>query len=247
MEVQHSEGVSRADLLVGADGIHSTVRRSLWPQAPSPRYAGYTAWRMVVDAGRRLQVGGETWGRNGRIGIAPLVDGRIYLFGVANAPEGQRRPGGELAEMRRRFNGWHEPVPELLAAASEDAVMRHDIYELPPLDTFARGRCVLLGDAAHAMTPNLGQGANQALEDAVTLAALLAAHPDVQSALASYDRERRARTQMIAQRSRRIGTVAQWSSAPARLARDWLLRLAPSSALLNALGPVLTWQPPQPD
>ncbi|WP_261399498.1 FAD-dependent monooxygenase [Streptomyces misionensis] len=177
----------------------------------------------------------------------PLADGRVYLFGVADAPEGQRSPDGELAEVRRRFGGWHDPVPRLLAAASEDAVMRHDIYELPPLDTFVRGRCVLLGDAAHAMTPNLGQGANQALEDAVTLAALLAAHPDTDCALARYDRERRPRTRMIARRSHRIGAVAQWSGAPARLVRDWLLRLTPSSAVLSALDPVLGWRPPHPE
>ncbi|MGV9357112.1 FAD-dependent monooxygenase [Streptomyces misionensis] len=247
VEVRHSAGVSRADLLVGADGIRSTVRSALWPQAPSPRYAGYTAWRTIVDPGRPLRVGGETWGRGERIGVAPLADGRVYLFGVANAPEGQRGPDGELAEMRRRFGGWHDPVPELLAAATEDAVMRHDIYELPPLDSFVRGRCVLLGDAAHAMTPNLGQGANQALEDAVTLAALLAADPDADCALARYDRERRARTRMIARRSRRIGAMAQCARTPACLARDRLLRLTPSSAMLAALAPVLGWRPPSPE
>ncbi|WP_335934701.1 FAD-dependent monooxygenase [Streptomyces sp. PTD5-9] len=245
VEVRHTRGTSRADLLVGADGIRSTVRSSLWPHALPPRYAGYTAWRLVVDPGRRLRVGGETWGRGGRIGVAPLADGRVYLFGVADAPEGRRGPDGELAEMRRRFHDWHEPVPELLAAASEDAVMRHDIYELPPLDTFVRGRCVLLGDAAHAMTSNLGQGANQALEDAVTLAALLAVHPGVDSALASYDRERRPRTQMIARCSHRIGAVAQWGRAPVRLVRDRVLRLTPSSAMLSVLGPVLDWRPPE--
>lgn len=246
VEVERSDGVSRADLLVGADGIHSTVRRSLWPQAPAPRHAGYTAWRTVVDTSQRLSAGGETWGRGERIGIAPLPDGRTYLFGVANAPAGQRSPDSELAEMRRRFNGWHSPIPELLAAASEDAVMRHDIYELLPLSTFVNDTTALLGDAAHAMTPDMGQGANQALEDAVTLGALLDACPDVESALAAYDRERRARTQMIALRSHRIGAVAQWSSAPASALRNRLLRLTPSSFMLNALKPILTWQPPVP-
>lgn len=246
VQVEHSHGVSRADLLVGADGIHSTVRRSLWPQAPQPRYAGYTAWRLVADTDRPLSAGGETWGRGQRVGIAPLPDGRVYLFGVANAPRGQRSPGRELDEMRRRFGGWHAPIPELLAAASEDAVMRHDICELPPLSTYVDGRAALLGDAAHAMTPNMGQGAIQALEDAVTLAALLGSGPDVESALAAYDRQRRPRTQMIARRSHRIGVAAQWSSTLGSSMRNWLLRLTPSSSMINALDPALTWQPPVP-
>ncbi|MER6628179.1 FAD-dependent monooxygenase [Streptomyces sp. NPDC000987] len=243
-EVEHGTGVSQADLLVAADGIDSTVRRSLWPQAPAPRYAGYTAWRLVVDTGRRLSAGGESWGRGERVGIAPLTDGRTYLFCVANAPEGQRNSGSELAEIRRRFGGWHDPIPQLLAAADENAVMRHDIRELPPLASFVTGRAVLLGDAAHAMTPNMGQGANQALEDAVTLAVLLDAYPDVESALAAYDQHRRPRTQVIARRSRRIGITAQWHSAPATALRDLMLRRTPRSALLNALGPILDWQPP---
>ncbi|WP_257585438.1 MULTISPECIES: FAD-dependent monooxygenase [unclassified Streptomyces] len=247
VEVRHSGGVSRADLLVGADGIRSTVRRALWPQAPSPRYAGYNGVAHHRRPGPAAARGRRDLGARRTPRYGPLADGRVYLFGVANAPAGQRGPGGELAEMRRRFGGWHDPVPELLAAATEDAVMRHDIYELPPLDSFVRGRCVLLGDAAHAMTPNLGQGANQALEDAVTLAALLAVHPDADSALARYDRERRARTRMIARRSRRIGAVAQCGPTPVCLARDRLLRLTPSSAMQAALAPVLGWRPPSPE
>jgi 2-polyprenyl-6-methoxyphenol hydroxylase-like FAD-dependent oxidoreductase len=244
VEVRHGAGVTRGDLLVGADGIHSVVRRSLWPGHPAPRYAGYTAWRAIVDPGGPYSANGETWGRGERVGIVPLADGTTYLFGVANAPEGERSLDGELAEMRRRFNGWHAPIPELLAAMSEDAVMRHDIYDLPRLRTFVDGRTALLGDAAHAMTPDMGQGANQALEDAVTLAAMLAAHPGVESALAAYDRHRRGRTHMIARRSRLIGTVAQWSWPPAAAVRDRVLRLGSSGSVLKALDPALAWRPP---
>ncbi|MEV1006184.1 FAD-dependent monooxygenase [Streptomyces sp. NPDC049881] len=247
VEVEHGAGVLRADLLVAADGIGSTVRRSLWPQAPAPRYAGCTAWRLVVDTGRRVPAGGVSWGRGEGAGMAPLPDGRTYFFCVADAPEGQRSPGNELAELRRRFGHWHDPIPRLLAAADEETVLRHDIFALPPLATFVTGRAALLGDAAHAMTPNLGQGANQALEDAVTLAACLDAHTGVESALAAYDRYRRPRTQWIARRSQRIGSVAQWHSAPATAVRDLTLRLLPNSAFLNAFTPVLRWQPPDHD
>jgi 2-polyprenyl-6-methoxyphenol hydroxylase-like FAD-dependent oxidoreductase len=245
VEVAYGGGVSRAGLLVGADGIRSAVRRAVWPGAPGPRYAGYTAWRLVVGPPEGgMSAGGETWGRGERVGVVPLAGGEVYLFAVANAPEGERSADGEAAELRRRFGGWHDPIPSLLDAISEVAVLRGDIYDLPPLESYVSGRVALLGDAAHAMTPDQGQGANQALEDAVTLAALLDADPSVPSALAAYDRERRPRTQTIARRSRRTGAVAQWSSAPAVAVRDRLLRLVPPGAMLRALGPVLSWRPP---
>lgn len=244
-EVIHSAGADPADVVVGADGIRSTVRHAGWPDGPSPRYAGYTAWRWVASPEHRLTLGGETWGRGHRFGFAPLPDGRVYAFATANEPEGERTAGGELAELRRRFGGWHDPVGELLSATSDDLVMRHDVMELPPLDRYVSGRVALLGDAAHAMTPNLGQGACQALEDAVTLATALDAHASVSAALAAYDADRRPRTQWVARRSRLIGAVGQWSAAPAVALRTAAMRLAPRSAVLRSFTPVLSWRPPE--
>jgi 2-polyprenyl-6-methoxyphenol hydroxylase-like FAD-dependent oxidoreductase len=106
------------------------------------------------------------------------------------------------------------------------------------------GPVALLGDAAHAMDPALGQGACQAVEDAVTLATCLDRSSDVGSALAHYDRLRRPRTQAIVRRSARLGAVAQWSWAPAVLMRDVAARLTPVSATLRSMGTVLGWTPP---
>ncbi|MQS06770.1 FAD-dependent monooxygenase [Streptomyces alkaliphilus] len=242
-------GEETADVVIGADGLRSTVRDSLLPASRGPRYAGYTAWRMIVEApGNPVdpREAGETMGRGERFGVVPLRDGRVYAFATARALEGDRSPDGERAELLRRFGRWHAPVPRLLAAAREKAILRHDIHDLPPLPRLARGRVALLGDAAHAMTPNLGQGANQALEDAVVIAALLADRPDPEEALAAYDAERRPRTRRVVARSRRAGRVAQWHRPAAVGLRETLLRLTPPSLALRAMAPILDWTPPTP-
>ncbi|MFD8523941.1 FAD-dependent monooxygenase [Streptomyces capillispiralis] len=243
--VTHGGHESRPGLLIGADGLRSAVRRSLWPDAPGPRYAGYTAWRTVT---RPLTTprpeGTVTWGRGERFGCTALPGGRMYCFATASLPEGTPSAGSEHAELLRRFGSWPDPVPALLAAVPEDAVLRHDLYDLPPLPTFVRGRVALLGDAAHAMTPNLGQGACQALEDAVTLAHCLDGTPDVTAALRSYDLLRRPRTRAVTRRSARLGTIGQLSWPPAVLLRDTAARLMPSRMTLRAMTPVLGWTPP---
>ncbi|UGT41068.1 FAD-dependent monooxygenase [Nocardia yamanashiensis] len=243
-KVVHTGGVSEADLIVGADGIRSAVRAALWPDAPAPRYAGYTVWRAITAPLDFAFSSGETWGRGERFGIAALSDGGAYVFGCANAPAGERRPGREFEELSRRFGDWADPIPGALAAIDPESVLRHDIYDLPPLDTFVRAGVALVGDAAHAMTPNLGQGANQAIEDAVTLAAVLDGAP-VGEGLAEYDRVRRPRTQAIARRSRVIGAVAHWTFPGGTRLRDMLVRLTSSRSMLDSLDSVLSWEPPQ--
>lgn len=244
VRVLHSGGAEAADLVIGADGLRSVVRTVVCPRARPPRYAGYTAWRMVTAPRPELRAGGQIWGSGEIFGIVPLADHRVYMFGAVNAAEGERGLDGEFAEVQRRFGAWPDPVPRLLAAVSPESVMRHDIYDLPDLPTFVRGPVALLGDAAHAMTPNMGQGANLALEDAATLAALLDDR-GVDDALRTYNALRRPRTRALAHRSRRIGRVAQMSWPPAVRARDTALRLLPGRAMLRAFDRALDWTPPR--
>ncbi|WP_158703418.1 FAD-dependent monooxygenase [Pseudonocardia dioxanivorans] len=151
----------------------------------------------------------------------------------------------ERAELIRRFGGRHEPIPALVHAARGDAVRRNDILDLAaPLSTLVHGRVALAGDAAHAMTPDLGQGGNQALEDAVTLAALVAREPGIDAALARYDTTRRARTAKIARRSRQIGRVAQARGRLTVVARDTVLRLTPATRVARAADRLQAWRPP---
>ncbi|WP_208008504.1 FAD-dependent monooxygenase [Agromyces protaetiae] len=154
-----SDGPGRFDVIVAADGIRSKVRAS-WPADPGIRYSGYSTWRGVTAEPVDLHgEAGETWGHRERFGLAPLADGRIYWFAVASMPA-DSEIDDEYAEVQRRFGGWHAPIPEIIAATERSTVFRLDINDLAgAVPTFRRGRCVLLGDAAHAMTPTSGRAA----------------------------------------------------------------------------------------
>jgi 2-polyprenyl-6-methoxyphenol hydroxylase-like FAD-dependent oxidoreductase len=238
-----------ADLIVAADGIGSTTRAFLFPDHPGLRYAGFTTWRLITGPVSEPVQMAETWGRGTIVGVMPLSDGRVYCYAAAPAAPGARA-GDELAELVRRFGGWHEPIPGLLASARPDSVLRHDVAELAaPLPSFAAGRVALLGDAAHPMAPNLGQGACQALEDAAVLARFATGiSPDaVPGMLARYSAVRLPRTNDVVRWSRRASVMATWTSPAAVALRDTVARvagkLAPNAAL-RGLDGVYGWQPP---
>ncbi|GAA3012428.1 FAD-dependent monooxygenase [Streptosporangium longisporum] len=237
----------RADLAVAADGVHSTVRRLLWPEARDPRFWGNTVWRGIahadgVDAAMTL-------GRGRYFLAMPVGRGRVYWALGARADRPGVRYDDELAEVRRRVQGWHDPIPRLLEATAPEAVLHHDITDLDPLSGYVRGRVVLLGDAAHAMHPDMAQGAAQSLEDAVVLAAALAeSGDDIPAALARYDERRRPRTQTIVRQARAKGLGSTSGNAVGYHLRTTALRLVPSSRwpalAAKALAPVWDWTPP---
>jgi 2-polyprenyl-6-methoxyphenol hydroxylase-like FAD-dependent oxidoreductase len=202
---QDADGVTvngelRADLLVAADGIRSVVRGALYPSYAGPRYSGYSAYRGIADVDLD-DGGGETWGRGQLFGFARLIDGRYYWYATVNQPPGER-------SAPTAFREWHDPIPRLLAGS--ETVLQNDIYDLTlPLVPFVQGRVVLLGDAAHAMTPNLGRGACSAIEDAGALGRHLGGGADLAAALAAYDGERRPATAKLVKRSRSVGRLAQ--------------------------------------
>jgi len=173
-----------------------------------------------------------------------LRDGRVYRFATASVPAGTATTD-ERAEVLWRFGAWHGPIPALIAATRRGEVLHHDINDLAGrLGSFARGRLALIGDSAHEMTPDLGQGGCLAIEDAVTLTALLGAPATVTDALIQYDRQRRQRTRSLASRARMVGRVGQLSSRVGVGLRNGLHALVPESAFVRASTSVQRWDPP---
>lgn len=263
LAVRLSDGeMVEVDLVVGADGLRSHTRDLLaGGLGPVPRYAGYTCWRVVAPGpdgpGASLV---EQWGRGARIGLVPLRGGDIYAFLVRNGP-----PDGHDPEdidgptfLREAFADFGGPARTFLASLeAATPVLRHDIEELAS-PTFGSGRIVLVGDAAHAMTPNLGQGAAQGIEDALSLAlALRATFPlvpspasrpypnavlpsvDLEAALASFRSERTARVGPVVRQSRRMGAMGQWQNPALCWARDQLTRLTPAATALRQAAALL--------
>lgn len=239
-------GETRTDLVVIADGARSALRARLFPAAPGLSYAGYTAWRMIVPAPSALE-SFETWGPEGRrFAVLPLADGSCYSYATVNtAASGS--PDSEVNELRRLFGDWHQPIPGILSALTETSVRRDDISDLPPLPAFHAGRAALLGDAAHAMTPELGQGACLAGEDAVVLAAAVnSGGPEhLASSLERYTNARKPRTSAIAKRSRQAGRLHQQPLLIRYLAARAMSRI-PAKTITRGLRPVVEWYPPAP-
>jgi 2-polyprenyl-6-methoxyphenol hydroxylase-like FAD-dependent oxidoreductase len=217
-----------ADAVIGADGLNSVARRAVVGDGP-PRYLGYTSWRGVTGNADGLRLAFETWGRGARFGAMPIRAGQaVYWFATANAAEGGTDTGTRAA-LESRFGSWHAPIPELLAATDDKALVRTDIYERPRTPTWTSGRIALLGDAAHAMAPNLGQGASQAMEDAEALAANLTRTHDLDEGLKAYEGSRKVRADRVVRASRLTGWLGQRPSHVGASVSRGLARLAPET------------------
>src|SRR5262245_58495380 len=128
----------------------------------------------------------ETWGSGRRFGVVPLANHSVYWFATSDAPAGESDGPGLKKRLQNAFAGWHAPIVRILYATDEAAIIRTDICDRPPIASWVDGRTVLLGDAAHPMTPDMGMGGCQAIEDAIVLADTLVREPRVELALASY-------------------------------------------------------------
>lgn len=220
------------DLLIAADGIGSSVRRRLFPQV-GVRTAGYRYVRALVPhpAPFGEHVFAMTLGRGNRIAVGDCGSGNLYWL------VGLKRPtvplGGDLDTLKddllTRFRSFPADVASAIAATPADRMIHHAVRDLEPVPTWGRGRVFLLGDAAHATTPNLGRGSGQAMLDAITLAGLLRA-ADLSDAgrlrhvLDEYTRRRKPLAEALQRTSWKIGNITSWDSRPMVTARDAIMR-----------------------
>lgn len=207
------------DLVVGADGIGSVVRASRFGGRSGPRHVGTVAWIGIADF--ESGVYGETWGKGRFFGMTPVEPGRTNWY--ATVPEATT-----AEELRGHFEDWHDPIPRILAETDPSTWIRYEMRHLfPALPSFVHGgKVALVGDAAHAMTPNLGQGACTAILDAEALARAVAEHGQagLPAALRAYDSERRRSAQRVAFASR---TLHRFMTTGRTRLRDSLVRLLP--------------------
>jgi 2-polyprenyl-6-methoxyphenol hydroxylase-like FAD-dependent oxidoreductase len=211
-------------LVVGADGVHSSVRRDAWGAGTDGRLTPYLAVRGIIPSRADPGDVGEYWGRGDLFGVANAAGGTNWYASYRSDLGPSGIDVAEVLEQTRHHFAGHAPViRSVLAEATPEVSLVQRIWTTPPLRSFVRGRVVLIGDAAHAMTPNLGRGACEALVDAATLAELLNALP-AEEALKSYDRQRRLRTQALGLASAALMRVALTETA--QPLRDRLLNLA---------------------
>lgn len=228
---------ANAHFVIAADGIHSVIRKHLMPGA-EPRYSGYTCWRAVIDKAppeANLDEACESWGRGRRFGVVPLAGNRIYWFATLNAKQNDSAMRkATVKDLEEVYKGFHSPIPQVLALTRDEQLIWGDIIDLKPINRFAFPRILLIGDAAHATTPNLGQGACMAIEDAATVANALDKY-EPQEAFQRFEQHRLKRTASIVNQSWTLGRLAQWENGMLRTLRNAALRRVPQRMIRQQL------------
>jgi len=234
---------ANGDLLIGADGIHSTIRTILHGQE-QPRYTGISVWRGLVQFDHPIFRAATTFqslGQGKRFLALPVRDNRVYWGGTIRIEE----KVFETATQRKQaaldaYKGWHEPIPDLITATDPQAIKWDGAYDRPRLDQWGRNAVTLLGDAAHLTAPFLGQGACQALEDAVWLARYLDDSRDTPSALRKFESHRQKRTSMITRSSRLAGRMFHINNPVMASVRNSLVKFMPPAITMKPMLQAIT-------
>lgn len=224
-------------ILLGADGLLSTVRAQLHG-TEQPRYAGYAQMQAIIDGASRFVPAGVElilFGRGARAVFHHVAGDRLFWTAAIYGPEesfagGRAKKEAILHEVR----GWAGPIEAVVAETAEEEIVLFDIYDRPPAGDWGSGRVTLLGDAAHPLTTNLGQGANQAFEDAAVLADCLGGESDPVAALRRYEQRRVPRTSALVKRSWSIARMGRFRNPVVCALRDRMVGVGLRGPALKA-------------
>lgn len=227
--LENGESIT-AKILIGADGIHSTVRNLVFGNKQI-RYSGTSSFRGVINLSGIAEGKHESyeiWAPGHRLGYSLISDNEIYWYLTFGGNQSCFLPENERYRMLLNFVEKHlTSQVELFQAMKPEQIIQTDISELKPISQWNYKRICLLGDAAHAMTPNLGQGAAQAIEDALALTLALKRHGLNEYALAAYNATRIKKVNYILIKSREIGKICHIQSKILQAIRDYLIRITP--------------------
>ncbi|MEL7084905.1 MAG: FAD-dependent monooxygenase [Cyanobacteria bacterium J06597_1] len=232
--------VAEGDILVGADGLYSTVRAQLGDldRPEDPEYSGMCCWRGFFNGDGvpfdSRYSWAEMWGQGDRFGYFDVGGGRYSFYAFYNMHPGGNDDalGGSLVVLKSLFADYAEPVPSILKALENQRIYRDDISDRLPLgDRWGNGHVTLLGDVAHPVLPNIGQGGCIAIEDGFELAKQLSKIGErerLPATLRQFEASRSERVAKVFKSSRQVGQLGQVSSKAGCLARNWMYKLMPT-------------------
>jgi len=193
VSVEFGDGtVSDYDLVIGADGIHSTVRRLAFGSDATARPVGQVGWRFTTACPDEITTWSAMLGHRTAFLMIPIGNGRVYCYCDVVSTSGD-----DHEDFGRLFSGFAKPAPGLIDSVPDGALVHRSTIEEVGLDSWVRGRVLLVGDAAHATSPNMAEGAAMALEDALVLAECLRRLEAIPAALAAFEARRRPRTDWV--------------------------------------------------
>lgn len=232
-----------ADLVIGADGIRSVVRKSLFGEIPL-RYSGQTCWRgmtkYALPPDKQFN-SYEMWGgqKGLRFGFVPTAPGEVYYFTTFFAPPNGHDEKDLKETLLQKYSCFGEIPSQLIASTPEENIIRSDINDFEPIPRWWQGRVTLLGDAAHATTPNLGQGGCQAVEDGYVIAQCLKENPSIEKAFGHYQNIRYQKALHVVTLSWRFGQMTNLSHPLLRSLRNGFMRMMPESIAIKQLDKIL--------
>jgi len=221
------------DAVIGADGVHSVVRKYIINDG-DPIFRGYNIWRGVVKTNFEIGYASETFGKGQRVGIVPIKDGVYGWWATCNEAYMQDdKPETTKEKLNRLFGNWHYPIPDFIN--NTEHILKNSLIDRKPKKGWTKGNVILIGDAAHPTTPNLGQGGCMAIEGAYILAKSIKKYGLTQKAYDRYEELQYTRSENIVNESLKLGKMGQLENPILIFLRNTAFKLMPSNVAMKLI------------